>query len=38
MIDKSKLYNVNHLGFKEPFTYIIKHIDAEVRGHGEKAT
>lgn len=37
MIDESKLYSVQYPKFELPFTYIIKHIGAEVRGYGEKA-
>lgn len=38
MIDNSKIYNVNHPEFDEPFNYIIKYIGAEVHGHGKKTT
>ena len=37
MIDDSKLYSVNYPNIVGTFTYMIKHIGAEVRGHGKKA-
>lgn len=36
MIDESKLYSVQYPKFELPFTYIIKHIGAEVHGHGQE--
>ena len=38
MIDESKLYSVSYPNVAGTFTYIIKHINAEVRGHGKKAS
>lgn len=37
MIGEDNLYTVNYPEFEQPFNYIIKHSDNEVRGHGEKA-